>query len=183
LFNTFCLLYLSEASPPHLRGAVVAGFQLFLVAGSVLGAVVDNYTAVRVDRLSYQIPLIVLYAVPVLLAFLVLWLPDSPRWLVENGRVEDAKSALQKLQGRDIPETVISQQLAEIDVAIKAEKAMGKVAFLDLFRGTDLVFSLSIHLISETNTFISCCNYVSSWIWRLVHLHLRYVLFCARRIE
>jgi MFS family permease len=92
LFNTFCLLYLSEASPPHLRGGVVAGFQLFLVAGSVIGAVVDNYTAVRVDRLSYQIPLIVLYAVPVLLTLLILWLPDSPRWLIENGRVDDSSS-------------------------------------------------------------------------------------------
>jgi MFS family permease len=139
LFNTFCLLYLSEASPPHLRGGVVAGFQLFLVAGSVIGAVVDNYTAVRVDRLSYQIPLILLYAVPVLLTLLIIWLPDSPRWLIENGRVDDARTALYKLQGRDTPEDIISEQLAEIDVAIKAEKAIGKIAFLDLFRGTDLV--------------------------------------------
>ena len=132
-------MYLSEASPPHLRGGVVAGFQLFLVAGSVMGAVVDNYTAVRVDRLSYQIPLIVLYAVPVLLTLLILWLPDSPRWLIENGRVDDARTALYKLQGRDTPGNIISEQLAEIDVAIKAEKAIGKIAFLDLFRGTDLV--------------------------------------------
>jgi MFS family permease len=139
LFIAFCVLYLTETSPGHLRGAVVSAFQMYLVVGQIIGSVVDNYTQVRFDRLSYQIPLIVLYAVPVFFTALLLWIPDTPRWLLQKDRVEDAKSALYKLHGRTTAETVISEQLADIQAAIKAEEAQGGIAFFDLFRGTDLV--------------------------------------------
>ena len=111
---------------------------MYLVVGQIIGSVVDNYTAVRIDRLSYQIPLIVLYAIPVCFTILVLWLPDTPRWLLQKDRVEDAKAALYKLYGPNTPDDIISEQLADIQAAIKAEEAQG-IEFLDLFRGTDLV--------------------------------------------
>lgn len=138
LFIAFCILYLTETSPQHLRAAVVSTFQMYLVVGQIIGSVVDNYTAVRFDRLSYQIPLIVLYAIPVCFTILVLWLPDTPRWLLQKDRVEDAKAALYKLYGPRTPDNIISEQLADIQAAIKAEEAQG-IKFIDLFRGTDLV--------------------------------------------
>lgn len=114
---------------------------MYLVVGQIIGSVVDNYTQVRFDRLSYQIPLIVLYAIPVAFTLLVLWIPDTPRWLLQKDRVEDAKAALYKLHGQSTAQTVISEQLADIQAAIKAEEAQGGIEFLDLFRGTDLVQS------------------------------------------
>jgi MFS family permease len=140
LFIAFCVLYLTEASPQHLRAAMVTTFQMYLVVGQIIGSVVDNYTSVRFDRLSYQIPLIVLYAIPVGFTILVLWLPDTPRWLLQKDRVEDAKTALIKLYGPNTPENIILEQLEDIQAAIKAEEVQG-LEFFDLFRGTDLVFS------------------------------------------
>jgi len=140
------VLYLSEAAPAHLRGAMVTGFQAYLLIGQILGSVVDNYTQVRTDRLSYQIPLIVLYIVPVFLSLVNLIIPESPRWLLEKDRVEDAKVALLKLYGNGVPESLIDAQIKETSAAIQAEKALGHVDLIELFCGTDLVCFLHLLL-------------------------------------
>lgn len=76
---TFSNVYTAEASPAHLRGVMVALFAYWVNIGSIVGSVVDNYTATRLDRGSYQIPIGCLYIVPAFLGVALFFVPESPR--------------------------------------------------------------------------------------------------------
>lgn len=71
---------------------------LNLTAG-VVGTVVVFRTEKIEGNLSYQIPMAVQCALPVLLLFLTVPLPESPQWLVGKGNIENARRNLRKLRG------------------------------------------------------------------------------------
>lgn len=71
---------------------------LNLTAG-VVGTVVVYRTEKIDGSLSYQIPLAIQCALPVLLLLLTVSLPESPQWLAGKGNVEDARRNLRKLRG------------------------------------------------------------------------------------
>lgn len=96
---TFSNIYTAEVAPPHMRGVMVALFAYWVNIGSILGAVVDNYTQSRMGPLSYRIPLSCLYVVPTLLFIALFFVPESPRWLLHRGKEEPARRALEKLRG------------------------------------------------------------------------------------
>ena len=86
-------LYIAEIAPARVRGALVSVNQLAIVTGILLayfvnwlfaGAGPDNW------RFMYGMG-----AVPSVLFFLLLLrVPESPRWLVKNGREEEAAAVL-----------------------------------------------------------------------------------------
>lgn len=96
---TFSNIYTAEVAPPHMRGLMVALFAYWVNIGSILGAVIDNYTESRLGRLSYRIPLSCLYIVPTLLFIALFFVPESPRWLLHSGKEQQARKALEKLRG------------------------------------------------------------------------------------
>ena len=64
---------------------MVAVFQPFVSFGSLMGAIVNNIFQDNVSKLSYQIQLAILYAVPVWILVVVIFIPESPRWLAVQG--------------------------------------------------------------------------------------------------
>ncbi|WP_114783533.1 sugar porter family MFS transporter [Botryobacter ruber] len=89
-------LYIAEISPAAVRGRNVAINQLTIVLGILVTNLV-NYTLAdggpEVWRLMFG-----LGAVPSVLFLLgVLWLPESPRWLVKAGRHQQAEGVLAKI--------------------------------------------------------------------------------------
>lgn len=71
---------------------------LNLTAG-VVGTTVVFRTEKIHGNLSYQIPLAVQCALPVLLIVLTVSLPESPQWLTGKRKIEDARHSLRKLRG------------------------------------------------------------------------------------
>lgn len=90
-------LYISEISPFQQRGALVALNQLAVTVGILLSYIVD-YAFAYSERWRWMLGL---GAVPGLLLFLgMLYLPDSPRWLLSRGYDAKARSVLQRIRGR-----------------------------------------------------------------------------------
>lgn len=86
-------MYISEISPAHRRGRLVALFQFNVVSG-ILIAFVSNYVLFGTFEESWRVMLGV-QAVPALVFFLlVLFVPESPRWLVKRGREEEGAAVL-----------------------------------------------------------------------------------------
>jgi MFS transporter, SP family, sugar:H+ symporter len=67
------------------------------------------------------------------------FMPETPRWLVEHNKPEQAKKALARLRNKDTSENMLEAELQEIMVTFEAEKSLtGNVALFDCFRGTNL---------------------------------------------
>jgi len=85
--------YLTEISPPQYRGRLSSSYEFLAVVG-ILGSFVVNLLLRDLDE-GWR----VLFAVPAVFAFLqatlMTLLPESPKWLIQNGMEEKGRTALQ----------------------------------------------------------------------------------------
>lgn len=139
-----------ECAPAKYRGLTIAAFQtwtslgipqvlarllhslLTMNSGSLVGTVIDNSTSNIQSKQAYIIPLGIVYVIPGLLALGMFLIPESPRWLLQMDREEDARKALKWL--RPFPE-LVDAELAEMKAAIDAEKHLAVNAeIVDIWR-------------------------------------------------
>lgn len=119
--STVVPLYIAEIVPSRSRGSMVALFQLAITAGILVAYLVN---AVFADDGEWR-AVFALACVPATLLLLgMLVLPESPRWLVARGRVDEAHHVLDELRDPEDPRT--GQELAEIVDAVEAEAARPK---------------------------------------------------------
>jgi sugar porter (SP) family MFS transporter len=91
-------LFISEAAPPKLRGALVSFNQLAITIGILVASLVDYALAGSEDwRLMFG-----LAAIPAALLFVgMVFQDESPHWLIRKGRVDDARRVLAKVLPSD----------------------------------------------------------------------------------
>ncbi|KXS98253.1 hypothetical protein AC578_6282 [Pseudocercospora eumusae] len=112
--SAIVILYMSEICPKKVRGALVAGYQFCITIGLLIAACVNYAVQDRTDTGSYRIPIAIQFAWGLILGGGLFFLPDSPRYFVKRGRVEDARSSLARLRGQDKMSEYIEAELAEI---------------------------------------------------------------------
>lgn len=109
-------VYLSECSPESIRGAVVSINVLFITTGQFCAYVISLLLA----NADYQWRWILgLSGVPAILQFVgMLFLTETPRWLITQGLLADAKRALISIRG---DAAVAARDVREICIAVKSE--------------------------------------------------------------
>ncbi|KAJ6514761.1 general substrate transporter [Mycena vulgaris] len=126
-------LYQSEISPPAMRG-FLTGLTQFMIS---LGFLVANWVGygcqfIRNDA-QWRVPLGV-QIFPATLLFLGMFvLPFSPRWLVDQGRHEEALAVVQLLHGNKQNQEFIELEFAEMLEQIQYEKENISTKFSDLW--------------------------------------------------
>ena len=136
---TFSQLYVHEVAPAHLRGITFAVYQSQLSIGSIVGAAVDWGTHNIEGRRAYQIPLAVFFAAPTLQSIALFFFPETPRWLMVQGKEEQAESALRRLRNSQIDERELQAELNEIRQSTKDQIEKNKGAlWKEMWRGTNL---------------------------------------------
>ena len=94
-------MFIAEMSPPRIRGALVTVNQLAVVVGLACAVVVSYYLSFgghwRWMLASNAVP------VPVFIAGLML-VPESPRWMVQRNRHQEAMQVLALIDGRQSAE-------------------------------------------------------------------------------
>ena len=109
-------LYISEISPARSRGKLVGLFQFNIVFG-ILIAYLSNYLLANVGDYSWRLMLGV-QAVPAVAFLLFLFrVPESPRWLLLHGRLEEGRAVM-----RDISPTTVAADVTAI-LASQAQAA------------------------------------------------------------
>ena len=133
---SFSQLYLQECSPAKFRGLALSAFQFWTSIGTLIGTIVDNFTAPLPGRTSYMIPLGLIYIMPAIISVGLIFIPESPRWLMEQGDREKAQKSLHWLRPQSPNKAEsIEGELIGIDAAIQESKEnQGKSLFLDMFK-------------------------------------------------
>ncbi|ORY23919.1 putative glucose transporter [Naematelia encephala] len=112
--SAIIILYLSEIAPRKVRGAIVSGYQFCITIGILLANCVVYASKNRNDTGSYRIPIAVQFLWAIILATGLFLLPESPRWYVKRGKVEQAARSLSIVRGQPVDSDYVQQELAEI---------------------------------------------------------------------
>ncbi|XP_021343197.1 proton myo-inositol cotransporter-like isoform X2 [Mizuhopecten yessoensis] len=90
-------VYVAEAAPPTIRGALVTLNQLFITIGILVSSIIAG--AFSTDKENGWRYMLGLAGIPSVIQFIgFFFLPESPRWLLSKGRDEDARKSLMKIR-------------------------------------------------------------------------------------
>ncbi|KAI6144238.1 general substrate transporter [Pisolithus tinctorius] len=102
-------IYLCELAPHRIRGTVATMLQMLITVGIAAGFFIAYGSSRLHGSLAWRTPFIVEAAHGIILASGMLFVPYSPRWLVQRGRFDEAKSALQKYRdSEDVEDELLS---------------------------------------------------------------------------
>ncbi|RYP05633.1 hypothetical protein DL765_009782 [Monosporascus sp. GIB2] len=118
------ILYMSEIAPKKVRGAIVSGYQFCITIGILLANCVVYSTQGYNSPASYRTPIGIQFVWAVVLGVGLFILPESPRFFVKKGRIEDAAKALAHVRGQPQDSEYIKDELAEIVANYEIESAL-----------------------------------------------------------
>jgi sugar porter (SP) family MFS transporter len=111
-------VYIAELAPARIRGRLVGMFQINIVIGILL-AYLSNFVIARqgLGAVEWRWQFGVAALPAVLFLVMLFGIPQSPRWLVTQERVDEGREVLQKMGGED-PE----RELQEIVNSVHLER-------------------------------------------------------------
>ncbi|WVZ86364.1 hypothetical protein U9M48_033160 [Paspalum notatum var. saurae] len=125
-------LYISEASPARIRGALVSTNGLLITGGQFLAYLI-NLAFTKVPGTWRW--MLGIAGVPALVQFvLMLMLPESPRWLYRKGRKEEAAAILRKIYPANEVEKEIDALRQSIDDEVFLEGSIGEQGLIGKLR-------------------------------------------------
>ncbi|VFQ61805.1 unnamed protein product [Cuscuta campestris] len=107
-------VYIAEISPTVDRGSLTSFPEIFINFGILLGYVSNYAFSGLSPHINWRIMLAVGILPSVFIAFALCVIPESPRWLVVQNRMEEAKAVLVKTNDNDAE---VEERLAEIQLA------------------------------------------------------------------
>lgn len=140
-FQTLTTTYAAEVSPLILRPYLTTYVNLCWVTGQFISTGVLRGLLGRTDEWAWRIPYAVQWIWPVPIIVGVLFAPESPWWLVRQGRTEEAIRSLRKLSSphRDAMGYDIDDTIAMMVVTNTQEETFRKgVSYWDCLRGVNL---------------------------------------------
>ncbi|MBV4412844.1 sugar porter family MFS transporter [Enterobacteriaceae bacterium YMB-R22] len=121
--TTIAPLYIAEVSPAHIRGRLVSLNQLFNCIGNLaifsVSAIIAS-CASKMWNIEYGWRVIFASGIlpAILFLMLLVWVPESPRWLVRKGRTEQGLDILRKINS---DEATAREQLEAIKHTLQNE--------------------------------------------------------------
>ena len=118
-------IFVAENCPPEVRGRITGLFQEFLVMGSTFAYWLDYGVSLHIPVSTKQ------WRTPVGLQLIfggflfigLFFLKESPRWLMKQGRYEEATESLAYMRCESISDPDVLKEIAEIRASIEEELA------------------------------------------------------------
>ncbi|KAL6332724.1 hypothetical protein AAG906_010064 [Vitis piasezkii] len=110
-------LYISEASPARIRGALVSSNGLLITGGQFLSYLINLAFTHAPGTWRWMLGVA---GLPAVVQFvLMLSLPESPRWLYRQNREDEARAVLEKIY----PSDKVEEEMNALQSSVEAEKA------------------------------------------------------------
>ncbi|KAF2641559.1 quinate permease [Massarina eburnea CBS 473.64] len=116
-------VFVSENAPAAQRGRIAGLFQEFLVIGSTFAYWLNYGVALHIPSSTKQwrIPVAIQLIPGGIMLFGLFFLKESPRWLMKNGRHDEASMSLAHIRCASADSEEVVKELAEIRAAIEEE--------------------------------------------------------------
>jgi sugar porter (SP) family MFS transporter len=157
-------MYIAEISPAKYRGRLVAVTQFNIVLGILL-AFFSNYiiTGLNLGEMEWRW-MFGVEAVPAAIFYLLLKItPRSPRWLVANGQVEEAKGVLENC-GTDTGS--VEEEISEIQASLDTEHHSLQESFFQKKYTTPILLAIAIAMFNQLSG-INALMYYAPHIFRM----------------
>jgi MFS transporter, SP family, sugar:H+ symporter len=112
----------------------VGAYQLAITIGLLIAAVVDNGTKDRTDSGAYRIPIAVQFGWAIILMTGLIFLPETPRYLIRQGKMDKAAKSLSRLRRLDVENPHLQEELGEIEANYKHELSLGTSSYRDFLQ-------------------------------------------------
>ncbi|KAF3191116.1 hypothetical protein TWF106_001289 [Orbilia oligospora] len=132
-------VYIGELAPADIRGKIMSFWQMFYSVGSFLAFWINYACTKNKETLSHdwdwRMVVIFQIMVPIIIISLIWFCPETPRWFIQKGRIEEAKAALRRV--RDTEEE-IEEEVAQVQQALQFERETLDGSYLPLWKDKSL---------------------------------------------
>ncbi|KAF8829800.1 hypothetical protein HHX47_DHR2000123 [Lentinula edodes] len=164
-------LYQAEIAHPSIRGRLTTLQQFMLGIGAFAASWITYGTSagLKGTQAEWRVPLgiQIIPAIP-LFAFILL-LPESPRWLAEKGRLDEAARTLAKLHAHgNVNDPFVVSQMEDIKAEIQRAREIGSASWGELFTDPSNFRRVSLGYILQFSvqmTGVSAIQYYSTTIF------------------
>ena len=135
--------YSAEISPVHVRGLFGGLLIVMNTFGGIWGSALSRGFVTETRKRGWLIPTGVQLIPGVLLIFLVPFCVESPRWLIQKGRLDEALVQLCRVRTKeDVAAGYPQEEIRLLGEATEQDMANNKVPWLRMFKGTYLPRSI-----------------------------------------
>jgi len=139
-------VYQSETVPKQLRGTLIATYQLMITFGILVAYCfcIGTRTLTKMDAAgtiitynsgTWRIPIALGIIFGVFLGAGILLMPESPRWLVNNGQRDVALASIARVRGTTVDDPLVQSDFSEIIEAWELEQIHGSGSWAECFVG------------------------------------------------
>ncbi|KAL9042056.1 MAG: hypothetical protein Q9180_000863 [Flavoplaca navasiana] len=124
----------AETSKAAWRGKLVVIEMILNIAGFSMSNWVTYGFSFAGGPVSWRMPLVLQFIFIFVLFATTPWLPESPRWLIAHGRVEEAEKIIADLEAKTVDDPWVVTESKEIQWAADFERENG-MSWTDLLKG------------------------------------------------
>ncbi|KAL8860522.1 MAG: hypothetical protein Q9178_003182 [Gyalolechia marmorata] len=162
-------LYISEISPPEIRGALLVLEEFCIVAGICVAYWITYGTRYMSGEWAWRLPFLLQMIPSTILGLGILFLPFSPRWLASKGRDAEALESLGKLRQLPVTDQRVQQEWFDIRAEAVFHRQTSDMRHPNL-QGKSKLNSVKLELVSWMDCFRKGC-------WRRTHVGVGIMFF------
>eukprot|EP00871_Galdieria_phlegrea_P005174 jgi/Galph1/5658/GphlegSOOS_G4207.1 len=123
-------VYSAEGTPPSIRGGLVMWWQTFTAFGIMIGYIMDVAFMDVQYPLNWRLMLGSTVVAPIIVMIMIVFSPESPRWLIKKKKYRDALESLKRLRNLEVQ---AARDFFLIEESVEEERKVGRVNPLELF--------------------------------------------------
>ncbi|KPM36574.1 hypothetical protein AK830_g10004 [Neonectria ditissima] len=157
-------VFVAELAPTKMRGVCLVLINTTIVLGQWLNSLVVYSSKGYNSDMAWRIPVITQVIPPGILLIALTILPESPTWLLINGRRDDAAKSYRRFNGPKFDvDGAIEVASAAIALEAEARKEQESSNWLEVFKGTNRRRTTIMVMVYISQQFIGV-NFVSGYL-------------------